>query len=77
MRNLAKLKDDYEKLIAIKHKEPRSKNWGNFYLTDYDNLIALAMEENGLNMYKLIITALEAGFMVGYNTRKREEIKEA
>ena len=72
MRNLEKLKEDYEKMV-IQKKRTGSHNWGNFDLTDYNALIALAKEGNELNMYKLISTALEAGFMAGYNARKREE----
>ena len=75
MRNLEKLKEDYEKLVTQKRRTG-SYNWGNFDLPDYNALIELATQDYEMNLFKLVTTALEAGFMAGYNARKREEGKE-
>ncbi len=62
-RDLKKAKEEYKKLVK--------RNKGNIYYSDYEQIKEMCKGD----IYKMVMTGLEVGIIIGYRLAKRE-IKE-
>lgn len=63
--------EDYSEFSKRKGKRASTK--GAFYASDLDRIRDRNMTSEGVNLYKVIVDALRAGFMIGYRCAKREQ----